>query len=247
VADANSMDLLARLRSSFVAGVVLIAPLAVTVFVLQFVFTRLTALLRPVVVEIRPTLAATLGLPDVTLIAQVLAAVLIALVVTLVGYVASIGVGQRLFGSFERGVRLLPLVRTIYFGVRQVSESLSERSDGFDSVVLVEFHRRGAYSIGFVTNEAPEATREATGERLYTVFVPNAPNPTAGALLMLPESDIHQVDIPVRRGIRLLVTTGLSADEDDDALPPGTVVDPEHDPGGDRDRDAPSPGPGAEG
>jgi uncharacterized membrane protein len=177
----------------------------------------------------------------------VLAAVLIALVVTLVGYVASIGVGQRLFGSFERGVRLLPLVRTVYFGVRQVSESLSERSDGFDSVVLVEFHRRGAYSIGFVTSEAPEATREATGERLYTVFVPNAPNPTAGALLLLPESDIHEVDMPVRRGIRLLVTTGLSANEDDGSLPPGTVVDPEHDPGRDRDRDRETPGAGADG
>jgi uncharacterized membrane protein len=132
-----------------------------------------------------------------------------------------------MFGSLERGVRLVPLVRTIYFGVRQVSESITERSEGFDSVVLVEFHRRGAYSLGFVTNEAPDATSDVSDEPLYTVFVPNSPNPTAGALLLLPESDIHEVDIPVRRGLRLLVTSGLSADEDDEGdLPPGTVIEP---------------------
>jgi uncharacterized membrane protein len=225
------MNVLGRLRSSFVAGLILVAPLAVTVFVLQFVFTRLTGTLNPVVQATRLTDYTA----DIEVVAQLLAVVLILLAITLVGYLASMGVGQRMFGSLERGVRLVPLVRTIYFGVRQVSESITERADGFDSVVLVEFHRRGAYSLGFVTNQAPDATRGVADEQLYTVFVPNSPNPTAGALLLLPESDVHEVDIPVRRGLRLLVTSGLSATEDDEAdLPPGTVIEPGQ---GDTDRE----------
>jgi uncharacterized membrane protein len=224
------MDLVARVRSSFVAGLLLVAPLAVTLFVLQFVFTRLTGLIRPLVVQLRPIISETLGADDVTLVAQLFAALTVVAVITGLGYLASISLGQRLFGGFERGLRLVPLVRTVYFGVRQVSESLTERADGYESVVLVEFPRRGSYSIGFVTNEAPGATRDATGEELYTVFVPNSPNPTAGALVMLPETDVHEVDMSVRRGIRLLVTTGLSADDETD-VPAGTVIHDEHDRG----------------
>lgn len=222
------MSLVARVRRSFVAGLLLVAPLAVTLFVLQFAFVRLTALIRPVVVEIRPVLASTLGVgpEEVTLIAQVLAALSVATVITGLGYLASISLGERLFGGLERGLRLVPLVRTVYFGVRQVSESLTERSAGYDSVVLVEFHRRGAYSIGFVTNEAPRETRAATGESLVTVFIPNSPNPTAGELLLVPESDVYEVDMPVRRGLRTIVTTGLSGD--DDGVPTGTVIHDDH-------------------
>ncbi|KAB1186784.1 MULTISPECIES: DUF502 domain-containing protein [Haloferax] len=215
------MDVLARLRSSFVTGLILVAPLAVTVFVLQFLFNRITAALRPLVREITPFLADALNYSgDIVLISQLLAALIIAVTIALVGYLASMSLGQRLFGSFERGVELLPLVRTIYFGVRQVSESLTEPTAGYDRVVLVEFPREGLFSIGFVTNEAPESVSKATDDDLYTVFVPNSPNPTAGALVMLSPDEIRELDMPVRRGLRLLVTTGLSVN-DPETLPSG--------------------------
>lgn len=210
------MSLETRIRNSFLAGLLLVTPLAVTIFVLQFVFARMTGLLNPIVQTTRLTTYTA----NVEIIAQLLAAVLLAAAITLLGYLASRGVGQRLFGSFERAIQFVPLVRTIYFGVRQVGESLTERADRYESVVLVEFHRRGAYSIGFVTNESPREARNDVDETLVNVFVPNSPNPTAGALLMLPESDVHDVDISVRRGLRLLVTTGLSTDTvDDEKLP----------------------------
>ena len=203
------MNIIGRVKRSFIAGLVLVTPLAVTVFVLQFVFTRMTAVLDPVVRETR--------LIDYTanneLVAQLLAAVLIAVTLAVLGFVASWGIGRRLFGSLERGLRLVPLVRTIYFGVRQVGESLAERTSGYDSVVLVEFPREGMYSLGFVTNSAPSGVSDVAGEDAYNVFVPNSPNPTAGALVMLPASDVHELDMPVRKGLRLLVTTGLSAEE----------------------------------
>jgi uncharacterized membrane protein len=214
------MSLLARLRTSFVTGVLLVAPLAVTVFVLQFVFTRLTGVLNPVVQATRLTNYTG----NIEVVAQLLAAVLLALLIAVVGDLASRSLGQRMFGSFERGVKLVPLVRTVYFGVRQVSESLVERSAGFESVVLVEAPREGLYSIGFVTNESPTAVHEGVREDLYNVFLPNSPNPTAGRLLLVPEGDIHEIDMSARRGLRLLVTTGLGTDDiDEDELPEGVV------------------------
>jgi uncharacterized membrane protein len=215
------MTLGRRLRTSFAAGLLLVAPLAVTVFVLQFVFVRTTGLLDPLVRATR--LTSYTG--NVEVVAQLLAALLVAAVITVLGYLASWRLGERLFGGFERAVRIVPLVRTVYFGVRQVSESLVQRSAGYDSVVLVEFPRRGVYAVGFVTGEGPAAVdRAVDDEELYTVFLPNSPNPTAGTLALVPAADVHEVEMSVRRGLRLLVTTGLSADDVTEELP-GNAAD----------------------
>lgn len=209
------MSLTGRLRTSFVAGLVLLLPLAVTLFVLQFAFAKLTGVLLDPIVRATRLVDYT---GNVQLLAQMVAAVSLVGFITLLGYIASRDIGNRLFGSFERAIGFVPFVRTVYFGVRQVGESLSERSEAYESVVLVEFHRTGLYSIGFVTNESPRAARDSTGRRLYNVFLPNSPNPTAGQFVMVPEEDIHEVDISVRRGLRLLVTTGISV-EDVEELP----------------------------
>ena len=202
------MDAIARLRSSFIAGLFVVLPLTVTLFVLDWAVDRLTVTLAPVV--------SGTGLAEVAgnqALATGLAIVLVAVVITLVGFVASHEAGRRLFGGFERGVRLLPVVRAVYFGVRQVSESLATPGDGFDRVVVAEFPRDGTWSIGFVTTPAPRSVRRAAGEDLMTVFFPHSPNPTAGKLVMIHPDDYAEIDMSVSRGLRLLVTTGLSADD----------------------------------
>ena len=212
------MDVLARMRNDFVAGLLLVAPLAVTLFVLQFAFRRTAAVLNPIV----RTTRLTNFTGNIEVVAQLLAAVLLAAALVTVGDLASRSLGQRLFGGLERGVRLVPMVRTVYFGVRQVAESLTDRSARYESVVLVEFPREGLYSIGFVTNDSPREVRSVADDGAVNVFVPNSPNPTAGALVMLPADDVHEIDMSVRRGLRLLVTTGLSV-EDVEELPEGVV------------------------
>ncbi len=221
------MSLVARLRGSFIAGLVLVAPLAVTAFVLQFVFVRVTGAMNPVVRGLG--VASYVG--NIQIVAQIATAVLLVAVVIVLGDLASRRVGRRLFGSLERGVRLVPLVRTIYFGVRQVSESLIERSTGYDRVVLVEYPIEGSYVVGFVTNNGPAATADAVGEGepVYTVFLPNSPNPTAGQLLVLRESDLTDVEMSVREGLRLLVTTGLSVEDAAEDLP-DSLPEPSDDP-----------------
>lgn len=214
------MSLGARLRNNFIAGLLLVAPLAVTLFVLQFVFRQVTGVLNPVVTATRLTNYTA----NIQLVAQLLAAVLLAVLITLIGFVASRSVGQRLFGSFERGVRLVPLVRTVYFGVRQVSESLTEGAEAYERVVLVEYPRPGTYMIGFVTNEAPRSVARTVDGALYSVFLPHSPNPTVGKLLMVSETEMRELDMSVRRGLRLVVTTGLSVEPDDiEELPEGVA------------------------
>ena len=210
------MDLLARLRGSFVAGVFIVAPLAVTLFVLAFAVDWVGGFVRPIV---RGTNLATLVGGSEPL-AQALAALLLALGIITVGFVASHEAGRRLFGGFERGVALLPVVRAVYFGVRQVSESLASPTEGFDRVVVAEFPHDNTYAIGFVTNPAPQRVSDAVGADLKAVFFPHSPNPTAGKLVMIRPDDFHELDMSVARGLRLLVTTGLSVEDVDDLPDP---------------------------
>lgn len=220
------MPLATRLRNSFITGLFFVAPLAVTLFVLQFAFNWVTTTIRPVVRQVQPFLASTLNYSgDLVLVSQVFSALLIAATITFVGYLASKSLGQRVFGGFERGVRLIPLVRTIYFGVRQVSESLTESTESYDRVVLVEYPRERHWMLGFVTSESPTRVNQATDEDLLTVFIPHSPNPTVGKLMMVPEDELWELDMSVRRGFRIIVTTGLSAEDMEDDLPQGVIAD----------------------
>ncbi|WP_372910405.1 DUF502 domain-containing protein [Salinigranum sp.] len=220
------MSLATRLRNSFITGLFLVAPLAVTLFVLQFAFEWVTTTIRPVVRQVQPFLATTLDYSgDLVLVSQVLSALLIAIAITFAGYLASKSLGQRLFGGFERGIRLIPLVRTIYFGVRQVSESLTESTESYDRVVLVEYPRERHWMLGFVTSESPRSVSRTTDEDLLTVFIPHSPNPTVGKLMMVPEDELWELDMSVRRGFRIIVTTGLSAEDMEDDLPAGVIAD----------------------
>ncbi|MEF8843650.1 MAG: DUF502 domain-containing protein [Haloarculaceae archaeon] len=190
---------------------ILVAPLAVTAFVLQFAFTRLAGVLDPVVEG--AGLAAFTA--NIRLLAQVLAALLIVVLVTLLGFLAQRSGGERAVDAFDRLVSLVPLVSVVYTGVRQVSDALTERDTRFQRVVLVEYPRLGVYSLGFVTGDGPDVADEVSGESTSTVIVPHSPNPTVGHLIVVPDSTLHETDISVRRAVRMLVTTGVAESADD--------------------------------
>jgi uncharacterized membrane protein len=150
---------------------------------------------------------------NVPLLAELLAVLGIVAAITVVGALAEWSVGQRLFGTAGRIVYLVPLVKTIYGSVRQVANSLVEGSTRYERVVLVEYPRTGCYTIGLVTGEAPAAAKSGE-EPYYTVFLPNSPNPTAGRLVILPESDLEETEMSVRSGLRLVITTGMTGGAD---------------------------------
>lgn len=202
------------LRNSFLAGLVLVAPLFITIVALQFVFGWLTGFVDPLV--------QASGLLELTgnneLVAQVLALGILVGAIVFVGFITQWSLGERVFGGVDRAINFIPLVRVIYTSVRQVSDSLMSQQSRFESVVLVEYPREGLYTLGFVTNDSPQPVQTETGPA-YNVYFPNSPNPTNGLLVMVPEEEITEIDMSPRRGIRLLVTTGMAETTDDlDAL-----------------------------
>jgi uncharacterized membrane protein len=189
------MDLRAELRRSFVAGVLLVAPLAVTLFVAWLAVGYLSGVLDPVV-----DVTGLARFVAESVLAQALAAVLFAVALVALGFLAQRGPGERLFGGFDRLVGIVPVASVVYSSVRQVGTALSDRSSRYDRVVIVEYPRLGVYSLGFLTGDAPTEVSDVAGEPTHNVFVPNSPNPTGGRLVLVPDSRVHETEIPVRRG-----------------------------------------------
>lgn len=200
-----------RLRNSFIAGLALLAPLVVTVVAMRFLVGWITTFIDPVVQGTRLTQYTA----NIEAVAQVLALLLIAAIVVLLGYLTQGRLGQRLFAWIDRGIGVVPLVSIVYTSVRQVANALTEGSNRYKRVVMVEYPRDGVYSIGFVTGDGPDEAGSVVGESLNNVFLPNSPNPTGGQFLMVPDDEIHELDVSVRRGVRLLVTTGIAESDEE--------------------------------
>jgi|AntRauMinimDraft_4_1070384.scaffolds.fasta_scaffold00095_14 uncharacterized membrane protein len=217
------MRIKTTLQSNFVAGLVLVAPLLVTLFVLRTVGRWLGGVLLPVV---RGTRLETLTANNIVL-AQVLALVLFVAFVTAIGFVAQRSAGRKLFGRTGRIVDFLPVFRTIYGTVRGVASSVTSRDSDFESVVYVEYPRDDIYRLGLKTGDSPEELEAIAGEPAHNVFLPSSPNPTQGLLNLVPESRIHDSDMSVRAAIRFLMTTGMDSsrspidlDEEELHVPP---------------------------
>ncbi|MEE6209801.1 DUF502 domain-containing protein [Salarchaeum sp. III] len=208
------MRIKTSLKSDFLAGLILVAPLLVTVVLFQVAFSWGTGFLAPF---IEGTRLATLTANNI-LLAQVLALVLFVAVVTVVGAVAQWSVGKRLLGGTGRVVTFIPVFRTIYGSIRGMVSSVTTRSSDFESVVYVEWPQDGIYRLGLKTGDSPAGVEEVAGEEAYNVFVPGSPNPTQGSLILVPESQAYESELSVRAAIRLLMTTGMTESEEESVI-----------------------------
>lgn len=203
------------IRNSFVAGIVLLTPLLLTLYILRILVNFLLQFINPVVQNTNLSSYTA----NVEIVAQALALVIILLTIAGIGYLAERRIGERLFGSLGKLVALIPLFRTIYGTVKQLSNSVSNSETSYDSLVMIQYPRKGVYSFGLVTNDSPSAVNEAAGTKMKNVFVPSSPNPASGRLVLVPESQLRRVDLSARDGIRMLMTTGVNEDKRSELLP----------------------------
>lgn len=208
------MNVWGVIKSSFIAGIILLTPLVVTVYVLWILSGWLLGVVNPVV---QGTQLAAYTNNEV--VAQFIAGGGIVFLVVILGFIAQQQVGKRTFRGMGRVVNVVPLVNLIYGSVRQVANALVMRDSDFEQIVLVEYPREGVYRYGLVTGDSPDVVTEVTGQPVYNVFIPNSPIPTAGWLVLLPESKINEIDMSVSKGMQLIVTTGFGADSGATALP----------------------------
>jgi len=191
------------LRKYLIAGLLVWLPLAATVVVIKLLIELLnkTILLFPP--ELQPETLFGISIPGFGIIIGVL-------ILILTGVFAANLFGRKLVGIWEAILGHIPLVRTIYSTVKQVLETLfSSNSESFRRVVLIEYPRKEIWSLGFQTNEALTAAREASGKDLVSVFVPTTPNPTSGFIVMLPAENITQLDISVEDGFKFIISMGV--------------------------------------
>ncbi|HEY77847.1 MAG TPA: DUF502 domain-containing protein [Dehalococcoidia bacterium] len=182
-----------KLRAQFIAGLLVVVPLGASVLILIWIFNGIDNILQPII-------RAILGrnIPGVGFGITVI-------LIYLAGVVASNIIGRKLISYWESLLARVPVFRQLYSGIKQILDSFSApRTTGFMQVVLVEFPRKGLRAIGFVTNELSTQS----GEKLYNVFIPTAPNPTSGFLEIVREEDMVRTKIPVNEALKMVVSAG---------------------------------------
>lgn len=200
------MRIKSAVKSNFLAGLVLVTPLAVTLVIVRIVLGWVGGVLDPFITGTRLDALTA----NNVLLAQLLTLTVLVGMVTVLGFVAQRSVGQRLFGRTGQIVNFVPVVRTVYGSIRQMTSSVVNRRSDYESVVYVEYPREGVYQLGLKTGTSPNDVTSAAGESVSSVFVPGSPNPTQGMLVMVPESQTYESDLSVRAAIRLLMTTGMA-------------------------------------
>ena len=193
-----------RLRGYFFAGMLVTAPIAITVYValllISFVDERVFSLIPPVY---NPETYLPFSVPGIGV-------VLMIVILTLIGAVAAGYLGKMLLRFSDRLLNRMPIVRSIYGVAKQVVETVvSNKSVAFREVVLLEYPRSGIWTIGFLTGRSVDQIGQTVDHNLVNVFVPTTPNPTSGFLLFLPESDVHRLPMSVEEGIKLVISAGI--------------------------------------
>jgi uncharacterized membrane protein len=191
-------------RNAFFSGLLLLAPLAVTLIVFMWLIERVGGSVRPLYDRFLPdTLRAIPFLWDF------LATGIVFILITLLGFVSRYFVGKYLLGVGERFLQTIPGVNSVYGSVKQIVQTFSSQNRNvFSKVVLIQFPQRGMYAIAFLTNKAQGEPQARTAEEVWTLFVPTTPNPTSGFLIMVPKSDIVELDMTVGEGMKFVISGG---------------------------------------
>jgi len=183
------------LKKNFITGLLVVVPVAVTVFVLKALLIWIDGILGDIERDLLGHYYPGLGI--ITLL----------LLIFVIGIISANYIGNRVLHAWDRLMRRLPLVRGIYSTVSQMMETFST-AQNFHGVGLVEYPRKGCYSIGFITGQVDDRTMGLSGKYL-SVFVPTTPNPTAGFLLLLPENEVRKLHMTVDQGMKYIVSLGL--------------------------------------
>lgn len=199
----------AKMRGYFFAGVLVTAPIAITVYLawifINFVDSRVGNMFPP---HYNPETYLPFATPGLGLV--IVIAVLIA-----IGWVAASFLGRFFHKSIDRVLAQVPVVRNLYSTVKQIFETvLAQRSNAFREAVLVEYPRRGMWAIGFITGRTEEEVQNLTVEETVNIFLPTTPNPTSGFLLFLPRDDVIPLSMSVEEAIKMVISGGIVTPKD---------------------------------
>ena len=191
-------SVLARLRNNFIAGVVVLIPIGITLYLTLFLI-KISSKILPK--ELNPNHYLPYEIPGVEIIISII-------LITFIGWLSLSLIGKKLLEIFNNFLKRIPILRTIYSAFEQMLDIFTKSEKNKKNVVLVEYPRKGSWAVGFATKENKSEISKKSKQNLVNVFVPTTPNPTSGFLLMFPKEEVIYLDMSFEEASRFIVSAG---------------------------------------
>ena len=198
--NRKGISILGRLRNYFIAGIVVLVPIGITLYLTRF-FISISSKLIPN--ELNPNSYLPFAIPGL----EILLAIIF---ITIIGSLSLSFIGKKILKIFNDILKRIPILRTIYSAIGQMTETLAPKKGSKKSVVLIEYPRKGSWAVGFATRENDGEISKKTNTNLVNVFVPTTPNPTSGFLLMFPKDEVIYLDMTFEEASKFIVSAGTS-------------------------------------
>ena len=196
----SKRSIFTRLRNYFIAGIVVLIPIGITVY-FTLILVSISSYILPK--EINPNHYLPYDIPGLEIIISLI-------LITFIGWLSLSFLGKKLIDVFEKILKKIPILRTIYSAIGQMTESFTQTDKTKKNVVLVEYPRKGSWAVGFATKENSGEISDKTNKKLINVFVPTTPNPTSGFLLMFPKEEVIFLDLTFEEASKFIVSAGTS-------------------------------------
>ena len=198
--NQNKRSIFAKLRNYFFAGAVVLVPIGITIY-LSIIIIKISSKILPK--ELNPNYYLPFDIPGL----EILIALLL---ITFIGWLSVSFLGKKIIDFINSLFKKIPILRTIYSAIGQMTESLSKTDNKQKSVVLLEYPRKGIWAVGFATKENQGLIKNSIKEDVINVFVPTTPNPTSGFLLMVPKKDLIYLDVTFEQASKFIVSAGTT-------------------------------------
>ena len=193
-------SIFSKIRNNFIAGIVVLIPIGITLYLTLFLI-RISGSIIPK--EINPNNYLPFNIPGVEIVIALI-------IITFIGWLSLSFLGKKFFELFNNILRKIPILRTIYSAIGQMTETFTKSDNKQKSVVLLEYPRKGIWAVGFATKENKGLIKNKVGEDIINIFVPTTPNPTSGFLLMVPKKDLIYLDVSFEQASKFIVSAGTT-------------------------------------
>ena len=193
-------SIFAKVRNNFIAGIVVLIPIGITLYLTIFLISISSKILPK---EINPNHYLPYNIPGLEIIISVI-------IITLIGWLSLSFIGKRLLLLFENILKKIPILRTIYSAIGQMTDTFTSSDKDKKNVVLVEYPRKGSWAVGFATKDNQGEISNKAKQKLVNVFIPTTPNPTSGFLLMFPKEEVIYLDLTFEEASKFIVSAGTT-------------------------------------
>ena len=198
--EQKKRSIFVRIRNYFIAGIVVLIPIGITLYLTMFIINISSKILPK---ELNPNHYMPYNIPGLEIFISLI-------LITFIGWLSLSFIGKKLLSIFENVLKRIPILRTIYSAIGQMTDTFTNQDNKKKNVVLVEYPRKGTWAVAFATKDNEGEISRKINKKLINVFVPTTPNPTSGFLLMVPKEEVIYLDLTFEEASKFIVSAGTS-------------------------------------